>query len=81
MTHQTFQINGGIIKDLLSMLPKTIDALLLVSGDHKHCPNGDRVAAPLEHREINWLDIVSSALDQVNSREIITRVILGKQKA
>ena len=30
--------------------------------------------------EINWLDIVSSALDQVHRREMIARVILGEQK-
>jgi hypothetical protein len=80
MTQQTFQIDGGIIKELLSMLPKTIGAPLLVSGDRKHCPNDDRAAVPLKHREINWLDIVSSALDQLHNREMTARVILGKQQ-
>ena len=31
-------------------------------------------------REINWLDIVSSALADTHSREMIARVILGEQK-
>jgi hypothetical protein len=60
------------IEELLGMPPKTIGAPLWVSGDHKYCPNCQR--------ETNWLDIVSSALDQVHSREMIARVILGEQK-
>ncbi|MEH1855208.1 MAG: hypothetical protein V7L11_26890 [Nostoc sp.] len=60
------------IEELLGMPPKTIGAPLWVSGDRKHCPNCDR--------QTNWLDIVSSALDQVHSREMIARVILGEQK-
>jgi hypothetical protein len=60
------------IEELLRMPPKTIGAPLWVSGDRKHCPNC--------HRETNWLDIVSSALDHVHSREMIARVILGEQK-
>ena len=51
---------------------KTIGAPLWVSGDRKRCANCKR--------EINWLDIVSSALGQVHSREMIARVILGEQK-
>jgi hypothetical protein len=60
------------IEELLGMPPKTIGAPLWVSGDHKHCAKCER--------EINWLDIVSSALEQVHSREMIARVILGDQK-
>jgi hypothetical protein len=60
------------IEELLGMPPKTIGAPLWVSGDHQHCPNCKR--------QTNWLDIVSSALDQVHSREMIARVILGEQK-
>jgi hypothetical protein len=60
------------IEELLGMPPKTIGVPLWVSGDRKHCPNCDR--------QTNWLDIVSSALDQVHSREMIARVILGEQK-
>ncbi|MHC5862100.1 hypothetical protein [Nostoc sp.] len=60
------------IEELLGMPPKTIGAPLWVSGDRKHCPNCDR--------QTNWLDIVSSALEQVHSREMIARVILGEQK-
>jgi hypothetical protein len=60
------------IEELLGMPPKTIGAPLWVSGDHQHCRNCKR--------ETNWLDIVSSALEQVHSREMIARVILGEQK-
>ena len=60
------------IEELLGMPPKTIGAPLWVSGDRKHCPNCDR--------QTNWLDIVSSALEHVHSREMIARVILGEQK-
>ena len=60
------------IEQLLGMPPKTIGAPLWVSGDRKCCPNCDR--------KTNWLDIVSSALDKVHSREMIARVILGEQK-
>src|SRR5262245_10700292 len=48
------------IEELLGMPPETIGAPLWVSGDRKHCPKC--------RREVNWLDIVASALDQVNSR-------------
>lgn len=60
------------IETLLGMPLKTIGAPLWVSGDRKRCPECDR--------ETNWLDIVSSALDKVHSREMIARVILGEQK-
>ena len=60
------------IEELLGMPLKTIGAPLWVSGDRKQCPTCSR--------EINWLDIVSSALDQVHGREMIARVILGQQK-
>jgi len=60
------------IEELLGMPQKTIGAPLWVSGDRKRCPKC--------RREINWLDIVSSALGQVHTREMIAQVILGKQK-
>jgi hypothetical protein len=60
------------IERLLGVPAKTIGAPLWVSGDSKHCPKCGR--------ETNWLDIVSSALDNVHSREMIARVILGTQK-
>ncbi len=60
------------IEEILGMPQKTIGAPLWVSGDRKRCPKC--------RRETNWLDIVSSALDQVHSRELIAQVILGEQK-
>lgn len=54
------------------MSPETISAPLWVSGDERHCPK-------CKH-ETSWLDIVSSALDEVHKREMIARVILGVQK-
>ena len=60
------------IEELLGMAPKTVGAPLWVSGDRKSCPKC--------RREINWLDIVSSAIDQVHSQAMIARVILGNQK-
>jgi hypothetical protein len=61
-----------MIESLLGIPPGTIGAPLWVSGDRKRCSQC--------RREVNWLDIVSSALDQVHSREMIARVILGEQK-
>ena len=60
------------IEALLGMPPKTIGAPLWVSGDRKSCPHC--------RREINWLDIVSSALGEVHKAEMIAQVILGEQK-
>jgi hypothetical protein len=60
------------IEQLLGMPSETIGAPLWVSGDRKQCAKCQR--------EVNWLDIVSSALDQVHSREMIARVILGNEK-
>jgi hypothetical protein len=60
------------IEQLLAMPPGTIGAPLWVSGDRRRCVKC--------RREVNWLDIVSSALEQVHSREMIARVILGEQK-
>lgn len=60
------------IEEILGMRPKTIGAPLWVSGDRKRCAKC--------RRETNWLDIVSSALGQVHSREMIAQVILGEQK-
>jgi hypothetical protein len=60
------------IEKVLGMKAGTIGAPLWVSGDRKTCPKC--------RREINWLDIVTSALGSVHSREMIARVILGEQK-
>jgi hypothetical protein len=60
------------VENLLGMPPKTIGAPLWVSGDTKHCAHCGR--------EMNWLDIVSSALGNTPSREMVARVILGTQK-
>lgn len=60
------------IEGLLGMPPETIGAPLWVSGDRKRCGKCQR--------EINWLDIVSSALGRVHAREMVARVILGTQK-
>jgi hypothetical protein len=60
------------IEELLGMPNETIGAPLWVSGDRKLCQKC--------RREINWLDIVSSAIEEVHGREMIARVILGEQK-
>lgn len=60
------------IEKLLGMPSETIGAPLWVSGDRKTCPHCGR--------ETNWLDIVTSGLEQTHSREMIARVILGNQR-
>ena len=60
------------IEKLLGLPPHTIGAPLWVSGDERECGRCER--------EINWLDIVASSLEQVHSKEMIARVILGDQK-
>lgn len=60
------------IEELLGMKPRTIGAPLWVSGDTKNCTKCGR--------EINWLDIVGSALNQVHKKEMIATVILGDKK-
>jgi hypothetical protein len=60
------------IEQFLGMPEKTIGAPLWVSGDQKTCPNCDR--------EINWLDIVTSATKEVHRGAMIAKVILGEQK-
>lgn len=60
------------IEKLLGMEPRTIGAPLWVSGDTRHCPHCGR--------ETNWLDIISSALDQVHRKELLIKVILGDKK-
>lgn len=60
------------LEELLGMLPETVGTPLWVGGDLKRCPKC--------RREVNWLDIVSSALEQVHDREMIARVIMGEQK-
>ncbi|MDR4484575.1 MAG: hypothetical protein R3B95_15420 [Nitrospirales bacterium] len=72
--HQWLTADADVrkIEGLLGMPAQTIGAPLWVSGDRKRCPKC--------RRETNWLDIVSSALGQVHSREMIAQVILGEQK-
>lgn len=60
------------IEKILGMPENTIGAPLWVSGDSKTCPKCQR--------EINCLDIVSSALNEVHKKEMIAKVILGEQK-
>jgi hypothetical protein len=60
------------IEELLGIPGETIGAPLWVSGDRKRCANC--------RREVNWLDIVLSALEQVHSHAMIARVILGEEK-
>jgi|SRR6516165_1328046 len=60
------------IEKLLGMPSKSIGAPLWVSGDSRNCRKCNR--------EINWLDIVSSALARVHSRELLITVILGDKK-
>ena len=60
------------LEELLGMPDQTIGAPLWVSGDGPDCPECQR--------KINWLDIVSSALEGVHERAMIARVILGEQK-
>lgn len=54
------------------MPENTIGAPLWVSGDQKSCPECDR--------EINWLDIVTSATKKVHRGAMLAKVILGEQK-
>ena len=60
------------VEELLGMPAGTIGAPLWVSGDRRHCGSCER--------EVNWLDIVSSALDGTHSRAMVASVILGDQK-
>lgn len=60
------------IENLLGMPEQTIRAPLWVSGDVRNCAKCDR--------EVNWLDIVSSALERVHDHKMIASVILGEQK-
>jgi hypothetical protein len=60
------------VEALLGMDRGTIGAPLRFSGDERACPGCAR--------EINWLDIVSSALRRVHDARMIARVFLGEQK-
>jgi hypothetical protein len=60
------------IERILGMPERTIGAPLWVSGDKKTCAKCKR--------EVNWLDIVSSAAGSVHSARLIAQVILGDQK-
>jgi protein-arginine kinase activator protein McsA len=59
------------IEKILGIPEKTIGVPLWVSGDQTTCEKCER--------EINWLDIVSSA-GSVHSLKMIAEVILGEQK-
>ncbi len=69
---QTTNADVRQIEKLLGMPEKTIGAPLWVSGDDKHCPKCSR--------EVNWLDIISSAVGGIHGAEMIARVILGDKK-
>jgi len=60
------------IEKLLGMPLNTIGAPLWVSGDRKTCSKC--------RREINWLDVVSSATASIHASKLIAEVILGEQK-
>jgi hypothetical protein len=60
------------IEQMLGMEPRTIGAPLWVSGDTRNCPKCGR--------EINWLDIVGSALTKQHGKELLVRVMLGERK-
>jgi hypothetical protein len=50
----------------------TIGAPLWVSGDERQCPGSGR--------EVNWLDIVNSAVRGVHGPRLLAAVILGERK-
>lgn len=60
------------MEELLGIPGGIIGVPLWVSGDERNCPRCGG--------EINWLDIVSSGLQQRHSRRRIAEVILGDQK-
>ena len=67
----TVDVDVRKIEELLGIPSHSIGAPLWVSGDTQKCRCG---------REINWLDIVSSALASVHSADMLVRVILGDSK-
>lgn len=60
------------IEKLLDIPPNSIGAPLWVSGDTRNCSKCGR--------EINWLDIVSSALTKTHQKALLVEVILGERK-
>jgi hypothetical protein len=60
------------IEKLLGIETRTIGAPLWVSGDTKNCRKCSR--------EINWLDIVSSAVAKIHGKNLLVKVILGDKK-
>lgn len=60
------------IEKRLGLEAGTIGAPLWVSGDTRNCLTCGR--------EVNWLDIVDSALARVHERALLVQVILGEQK-
>lgn len=60
------------IERVLGIEDHAIGAPLWLSGDEPDCPSCGR--------HTSWLDIVTSALDEVHKKQLIVRVILGEQK-
>lgn len=60
------------LEELLGVPDGSIGAPLWVSADERACPDCGR--------EVNWLDIVSSALERVHEPAMIAEVILGDRK-
>jgi hypothetical protein len=60
------------IERLLELPARSIGAPLWVSGDSKACEECGR--------EVNWLDIVASALERIHDRALIAKVILGDKR-
>lgn len=72
--HRWLTPDGDVrrIEELLDMPPHSIEAPLWLSGDQRDCATCGRT--------MSWLDIVTSALDQVHGRAMIAEVIRGTQK-
>lgn len=60
------------IEELLGLEYGAIGAPLWVSGDQRTCPSC--------HRQVSWLDIVSSALREVHPPHLVAAVILGERR-
>lgn len=60
------------IEGLLGIPDRAIGVPLWVSGDTRQCTKCGR--------EINWLDIVSSALSKTHQKALLVEVILGERK-
>ena len=60
------------VEEILRIPTNSIGAPLWVSGDTKNCPHCGRLTT--------WLDIVSSAINEVHRRALLVSVVLGEQK-